>query len=108
MKRREEMTFLERIYVVEIAKGLRVTFGKLLGNLWLHVLQALGRRTGAAGEWRFNTQTFDDRIQRGIEGAIDLRCTITGISNAPHVFCARRRAQPSVFTLRLVSTRIRT
>jgi NADH-quinone oxidoreductase subunit I len=49
MKRREEMTFLERIYVVEIAKGLRVTFGKLLGNLWLHVLQALGRRTGAAG-----------------------------------------------------------
>ncbi|MEY4701876.1 MAG: NADH:quinone oxidoreductase chain, partial [Pseudomonadota bacterium] len=49
MKRREEMTFLERIYVVEIAKGLRVTFGKLLGNLWLHVLQALGRKNGAAG-----------------------------------------------------------
>ena len=49
MKRREEMTFLERIYVVEIAKGLRVTFGKLLGNLWLHVLQALGRKNATAG-----------------------------------------------------------
>jgi NADH-quinone oxidoreductase subunit I len=45
MKRREEMTFLEKIYVVEIAKGLRVTYGKLLGNLWRHVLNALGRKT---------------------------------------------------------------
>ena len=33
---------LERIYVVEIAKGVRLTFGKLLGNLWLHVLHAFG------------------------------------------------------------------
>ena len=32
MKRREEMTFLERIYIVEIAKGLKVTFGKLFHN----------------------------------------------------------------------------
>jgi NADH-quinone oxidoreductase subunit I len=45
MKRREEMTFLERIYVVEIAKGLKITFGKLLGNLWLHILQAVGLKT---------------------------------------------------------------
>ncbi len=42
MKRREQMTLLERIYVVEIAKGVRLTFGKLLGNLWLHVLHAFG------------------------------------------------------------------
>lgn len=45
MKRREEMTFLERIYVVEIAKGLKLTFGKLLGNLWVHILKALGVKT---------------------------------------------------------------
>ena len=45
MKRREEMTFLERIYVVEIAKGLNLTFGKLLGNLWVHILKALGVKT---------------------------------------------------------------
>jgi NADH-quinone oxidoreductase subunit I len=48
MKRREEMTFLERIYVVEIAKGLKITFGKLLGNLWLHVLHVFGIKTDVA------------------------------------------------------------
>lgn len=42
MKRREEISWLEKIYVVEIAKGLRVTFGKLFRNLWLHTLHALG------------------------------------------------------------------
>jgi NADH-quinone oxidoreductase subunit I len=45
MKRREEMTFLERIYVVEIARGLRITFGKLLKNFGRHILQAFGRKT---------------------------------------------------------------
>ena len=42
MKRREEMTFLERIYVVEIFKGLTITYGKLLKNLWLHTLEFFG------------------------------------------------------------------
>jgi len=45
MKRREEMTFLERIYVVEIFKGLTITYGKLLKNLWLHTLEFLGVKT---------------------------------------------------------------
>lgn len=45
MKRREEMSFLEKIYVVEIFKGLTITYGKLLKNLWLHVLQAMGCKT---------------------------------------------------------------
>jgi NADH-quinone oxidoreductase subunit I len=45
MKRREEMTFLERIYVVEIFKGLTITYGKLLKNLWLHTLELLGVKT---------------------------------------------------------------
>ena len=48
MRRREEMTVLERIYVVEIAKGLKLTFGKLLSNLWLHILHALGIKTDIA------------------------------------------------------------
>ena len=26
MKRREEMTFLEQIYVVEVVKGIKITF----------------------------------------------------------------------------------
>jgi NADH-quinone oxidoreductase subunit I len=42
MKRREEMTFLEKIYVVEIARGLKVTFGKLFGNLWYHAMHKIG------------------------------------------------------------------
>jgi len=48
MKRREEMTFLEKIYVVEIFKGLTITYGKLLKNLWLHVLRAFGCKTSEA------------------------------------------------------------
>jgi len=42
MKRREEMTFLERIYLIEIVKGVTFTFGKLVRNLFFHVLHLLG------------------------------------------------------------------
>jgi NADH-quinone oxidoreductase subunit I len=42
MKRREEMTLLERIYIVEILKGISVTFGKLIRNFSLHVCHCLG------------------------------------------------------------------
>ncbi|MCB0352523.1 MAG: NADH-quinone oxidoreductase subunit I [Bdellovibrionales bacterium] len=42
MKRREELTFLERIYIVEIARGVALTFGRLLRNFLFHVLHALG------------------------------------------------------------------
>lgn len=50
MKRREQMTVLEKIYVVEIAKGLRVTFGKLMSNLVGHVMKAItGRADVRAG-----------------------------------------------------------
>lgn len=42
MKRREEMSFLERIYVVEVVKGVILTFGRLIRNLSLHVLHLFG------------------------------------------------------------------
>ncbi|MCI5065769.1 NADH-quinone oxidoreductase subunit I [bacterium] len=42
MKRREELTFLERIYVVEIVKGLSVTFTRLTRNFFLHLLHTVG------------------------------------------------------------------
>lgn len=42
MKRREEMSFLERLYLLEVIKGIGVTFGKLLRNLALHILHAFG------------------------------------------------------------------
>ena len=42
MKRREELTFLEKIYVVEVARGLKITFGKLFRNGALHLLHVFG------------------------------------------------------------------
>lgn len=48
MRRREEMTFLERIYVVEVAKGVMLTFGKLIRNFTLHVLHLFGIGKGIA------------------------------------------------------------
>jgi len=48
MRRREEMTLLEKIYVVEIAKGVTVTFGKLIKNLSLHLLHLFGVKTKIA------------------------------------------------------------
>lgn len=42
MKRREEMSFLEKIYLVEVTKGIIITFGRLIRNLTLHVLHLLG------------------------------------------------------------------
>jgi len=48
MKRREEMTFLERIYVIEIAKGVVITFSRLIRNLSLHVLHVFGVKSSIA------------------------------------------------------------
>ena len=48
MKRREEMTFLERIYLVEIASGVVFTFGKLIRNFTLHVLHLFGLKSSVA------------------------------------------------------------
>ena len=42
MKRREEMNFLERIYVVEVLKGTLITFGRLMRNFTLHVAHLFG------------------------------------------------------------------
>lgn len=47
MKRREEMTFLERIYVWEVVKGLAITFGRLVRNLSTYLLNCIGLRRGA-------------------------------------------------------------
>jgi len=42
MRRREEMTFLERIYVVEVLRGLSITTYRLVHNFVLHVLHLFG------------------------------------------------------------------
>lgn len=42
MRRREEMNFWERIYLVEVVKGVAFTFTKLLKNLSLHIAHSFG------------------------------------------------------------------
>ncbi|MEZ4753862.1 MAG: NADH-quinone oxidoreductase subunit I [Bdellovibrionota bacterium] len=42
MKRREEMNFWERIYIIEIFRGVVYTFSKLIRNLFFHSLHSLG------------------------------------------------------------------
>ena len=42
MKRKEEMTLWERLYVPEVIRGLTVTMFHFFRNLSLHLLHALG------------------------------------------------------------------
>jgi len=42
VKRREEMTLLERLYVWEVVKGVGVTAGHLIRNLSTYLLQTVG------------------------------------------------------------------
>jgi NADH-quinone oxidoreductase subunit I len=48
MKRREEMSFLERIYVIEVVKGVILTFGRLIRNLTIHVFHLFGLKKDVA------------------------------------------------------------
>lgn len=42
MKRREELNLIEKLYVWEIIKGVGITSGKLLRNLFFHILHVFG------------------------------------------------------------------
>lgn len=46
MKRREEMTLVERLYVVEVIKGILVTTGHLVRNLITYLAQSVGINLG--------------------------------------------------------------
>ena len=45
MKRREEMTFWERLYVIEVVKGVIQTSSHLLKYLFTYLLQVVGIKT---------------------------------------------------------------
>ena len=83
MKRREEMTFWERIYVIEVAKGVTITFSRLVKNLSLHILNALGIRTKAApsvsiqypNERKDYPARFRGRHRLTLKPGGDVRCT---------------------------------
>lgn len=42
MKRREELNIIERLYVLEVVKGVALTFGRLLRNLSVYLLRCIG------------------------------------------------------------------
>jgi NADH-quinone oxidoreductase subunit I len=58
MKRREELTFLEKIYVVEIAKGVWLTAKIFFRNLFLHIAHFFGfkLKTPASVSIQYPTQ----------------------------------------------------
>lgn len=51
MKRVEEMTLLERLYFWEVIKGVFVTSGHLLRNLFRHLRRVVGLGKGAPKPW---------------------------------------------------------
>lgn len=83
MKRREEMTFLESLYVVEIFKGVCITFGRLVRNLFLHILHSVGLRKSVSAaasiqypnERRVYPSRFRGRHRLTLFPNGDIRCT---------------------------------
>lgn len=83
MKRREEMSWLERLYVIEAAKGVAITFGRMLRNFTLHVLQLLGFCKSQAAsasiqypnERRVYPERYRGRHRLTLYPNGDIRCT---------------------------------
>lgn len=83
MKRREEMTFLERIYVVEIVKGVSLTFWRLIRNFSLHICALAGIKTATQAsvsiqypnEFRPYPERFRGRHRLTLKTNGDIKCT---------------------------------
>ena len=52
-ERRRTLTFLERIYLPEVIRGLRVTVRHFWVNLWRHTLRAIGMKSVQPGAVTF-------------------------------------------------------
>ena len=83
MKRREEMTFLERIYLIEVTRGVMLTFGRMLRNLMFHILHSFGIGTSVAAsasiqypnERRNYPERYRGRHRLTLNADGSLRCT---------------------------------
>lgn len=83
MKRREEMSFLERIYILEVVRGLRITFGKLIRNLTLHILHLFGvaKEVRASASIQYPNERrpyparFRGRHRLTLDASGDIKCT---------------------------------
>ncbi len=77
------MTFLERVYVVEVMKGVYITFGRLISNFILHVLHLVGIRKDEAAaasiqypeERRNYPARFRGRHRLTLHENGDIKCT---------------------------------
>jgi NADH-quinone oxidoreductase subunit I len=83
MRRREEMTFWEQIYLVEVVKGVIFTFGKLIRNLLLHVAHTVGllKNVSAAASIQYPDQRreyperYRGRHRLTLYPSGDIKCT---------------------------------
>lgn len=83
MRRREEMNFWERIYLVEVAKGVCFTFGKLVRNFLIHLAHTVGllKNTAAAAtiqypnERRHYPERYRGRHRLTLYPSGDVKCT---------------------------------
>ncbi len=83
MKRREEMNFWERTYVVAVAQGVMLTFGRLIRNLTLHILHVVGlyKNTAAAVSIQYPNQQrryperYRGRHRLTLYPGGDIKCT---------------------------------
>jgi len=83
MRRREDLTFLESIYVVEVVKGLQVTIGKLVKNFALHLAHLFGLKKNIAAaasiqypnERRVYAPRYRGRHRLTLYPNGDIRCT---------------------------------
>jgi NADH-quinone oxidoreductase subunit I len=83
MKRREEMSFVERLYVLEVIKGVVITFGRLIRNLSVHIMHTAGFnkdvRAAASiqypNERRHYPERFRGRHRLTLNGDGSIKCT---------------------------------
>lgn len=83
MKRREEMNFWERIYLIEVMRGVSITFSRLARNLFLHIAQQFGlfKSSQAAAsiqypnERRAYPERFRGRHRLTLYPDGDIKCT---------------------------------
>ncbi|HMO01792.1 MAG TPA: 4Fe-4S dicluster domain-containing protein [Oligoflexia bacterium] len=83
MRRREEMSFWEKLYILEVLKGFSLTFGTLLKNFILHVLNFLGIKTDSSAsvvvqypnERRAYPERYRGRHRLTLKPNGDIRCT---------------------------------
>lgn len=83
MRRKEELNFFESIYVVEIVKGVALTFTHLIRNLSVHILHAFGlkKSLAAAATIQYPNQQreypvrFRGRHRLTLKDDGDIKCT---------------------------------